>query len=251
MLFFKRILSVGRKRKDNDRRGASRYDLNARFPVKSILNIMGRDDHGQLLKAKGGAGMDWRGKLINLSTTGARIQLPTTALALRDDPCQLKIDIQGYRLVIPGKIANVIERPDHIMFGITFDLGAAAINAAYGQLLDLVALGSSLKLTQPRKSDASGYLLEQYEGDGSLLRVWRSLESEEVSAFEFVLRDSMVRGLAAQAGVECLNGTDVATALAAKGPQAEEIHRLYQWVVCNLDPAIPDDVRNFLVAHAA
>ena len=68
------------------------------------------------------------------------------------------------------------------------------------QLLDVVALGSTLKLERAAKQpDASGYIVEVYAGNRpSRLTVWRHPADESVMAFEFVLKDNMVRAAAGQ-----------------------------------------------------
>ncbi|AOS44700.1 PilZ domain protein [Lacunisphaera limnophila] len=249
MLFFKKILESKKPEAPTDRRVAARYAVLPGFPLKTVLNIAGRDDLGELLK---GEGMDWTGKLINLSATGARVQMPRTMLAQRGDPCRLKLDMQGYELVVPGTIAHVTERRDSLVFGLTLNLAASGTAAAFRQLVELVALGSTLKQVKPLQPDESGYMAEQYAGEPeSRLIVWRQLAGREVAAFEFQLKDCVVRGLAGRAGLECFTGTEGATRRPASGVRGEEILRLYQWVVLNLAPELPTDVRTFLLQHAA
>lgn len=252
MLFFKRILDTRKPEAPSDRRGGSRFAVQAGFPVKAILNIAGRDELGQPLADKNKQGLDWTGRLIDLSSSGARIQVPRTVLAERGDSCRLKIDVQGYELVVPGKIAHVAERRDSLLFGLALDLEASQTQAAFRQLVELVALGSTLKQSKPLQPDASGYMVEEFTGEpSSRLVIWRRMVGREVAAFEFVLKDCVVRGLADREGLECFAGADAATARRASGAKGEEIQRLYQWVVLNLAPAVPADVRDFLQQHAA
>ena len=252
MLFFKRILDVKKTAAPSERRVAARYAVLPGFPLKTVLNIVGRDELGQPLTGRGGEGTDWTGRLINLSSTGARVQMPHTVLAQRGDACRLKLDMQGYVLVVPGTIAHVAERRDSLVFGLALDLEASLTAAAYGQLVELVALGSTLKLVKPLQPDASGYLVEQYEGEpSSRLVIWRQMVGREVAAFEFQMKDCVVRGLAGREGLECFTGTSTTGVKAATGAKGEEILRLYQWVVLNLAPAVPADVRDFLQSHTA
>jgi hypothetical protein len=253
MLFFKRILDVRKTSGDTiNRRAASRFVVNPGFPVVAVLNIAGRDEFGRpLSKAKRGEGWDSPVQLINLSTTGARVQVPLTVKAQRDDFCRLKLDVQGYQLIVPGRIAHVAADGGSHVFGLVLDLGAANTAAGYRQLIDLVALGSSLILTKASQPDDSGYNVEEYTGEpASRLSIWRSLASGDVIAFEFQLKDCLVRGHDGSTGVECFTGTDAKTAQPAKTEQAEEIKRLFQWVVLNLAPAVPADVREFLQSRA-
>lgn len=252
MLFFKRILDVKKSDTPSERRGGSRYAVLPGFPIKTVLNLVGRDELGQPLPSRDGEGLDWTGRLLNLSATGARVQMPRTVLVERGDACSLKVDVQGYLLAVPGRIAHVAERADSLVFGLALDLAASRTAAAYRQLVELVALGSTLRVLRPLQADNSGYLVEEYAGEpASRLLVWRQMVGREVAAFEFQLKDCLVRGLAGRDGVECFPGTEAAGARPATGAKAEEIRRLYQWVVLNLAPAVPADVREFLQRHAA
>jgi hypothetical protein len=253
MLFFKRILDV--KKSDtapSERRGNERYAVLPDFPVKTVINIISRDDFGQPIKTRNGEGTDWTGRLINLSSAGARVQLPRTISALRGDPCLLKIDVQGFELSVPGKVAHVAERRDSFVFGLALNLEASPAQLAFRQLVELVALGATLKQVRPPQPDASGYVVEQYAGDpASRLTIWRHLVGREVAAFEFQLKDCAVRGVAGRDGIECFASVDTAHSAPVKGAREDEIQRLYQWVVLNLAAAVPADVREFLQRHAA
>ncbi|MFZ5495964.1 MAG: PilZ domain-containing protein [Verrucomicrobiota bacterium] len=249
MLFFKRILDVKNSKASSERRGGSRYVVQPGFPVKTALNITSRDEFGEPIPAQS---MDWVSRLVDLSAAGARVQVPRTVVAQRGDACRLKIDVQGYLLEVPAAIAHVADRRDSFLFGLALDLGASRTQAAFRQLVELVALGSTLKQLRPLQPDASGYLVEEYTGEpSSRLVIWRQLVGREVAAFEFQLKDCLVRGLSGRDGVECFPGTEAAGARRATGAKGEEIRRLYQWVVLNLAPAVPADVRDFLQRHAA
>ena len=252
MLFFKRILDVSKTpAKTINRREASRFVVNPEFPVQAVLNLVSRDEFGQLPKAGRNEGQDRPVQLVNLSTTGARLQVPLEVKAKRGDFCRLKIDVQGYQLVVPGHIAHVAREEGHHVYGLVLDLGAANTSAGYRQLIELVALGSSLAQTKAPLLDGTGYQLEEYAGEpASCLSIWRSLAGGAVIAFQFQLKDCLVRGHDGSTGLESFTGTDAKTARPAKAEQGEEIKRLFQWVVLNLAPAVPTEVQDFLKNHA-
>lgn len=124
MLFFKRILGTQKEDAPPERRGGQRHAIAPRFPMKTTFNTVGRDEMGNLLKSKDGLGMDWGGVLINLSGSGARMQVPSTVHAQRGDPCHMKFDLEGYVLTVPGQIAHISERHDSFIYGIKLDVGA-------------------------------------------------------------------------------------------------------------------------------
>ena len=121
MLFFKRILGAQKEDAPPERRGGQRHAIAPRFPMKTTFNTVGRDEMGNLLKSKDGLGMDWGGVLINLSGSGARMQVPSTVHAQRGDPCHMKFDLEGYVLTVPGQIAHISERHDSFIYGIKLD----------------------------------------------------------------------------------------------------------------------------------
>ncbi len=254
MKFFKRILNFSDAGTvPNEKRSRQRYAPNEQFPLKAVLNLTGRDETGaELQNRHGGLGWDWSGRLVNFSDHGARMQLPASVSAMRGDSCHLKLALEGYKLVIPGRIANLSEQRDSVVYGLTLDIKDESTQLAYRQLIELVALGATLKPSaKAAKRDQSGYLVEQYTGaTRSRLKVWRDQADKAVAAFEFMLQDCLVR--AAQGHrVEYLVGTDAAEARQASGSKSTEIHRLFHWVVPNLAPAVPADVREFLQRYAA
>ncbi len=254
MQFFKRILKFkDAEAAPSERRSGQRFAPNVKFPLKTVLNVAGRDDTGAVLQNSRGGGWDWGGRLVNFSDTGARVQLPSSVVAARGDPCLLKLSLGGYALKLPSRIANVREQDGSILFGLTLDSADEGTRRAYRQLLELVALGANLKpVKSSSKPDQSGRLVEHYEGDtsGARLSVWRDQDSRAVTAFSFRLKDCSVRGTAGS-GLEYLIGPGPDQACPAPPSQTAEIHRLFQWVVPNLAPAVPADVRKFLQAYAA
>jgi hypothetical protein len=251
MLFFKKILGTSKDDAPAERRGGERYAITSRFPMKTTFNTVGRDEIGNLLK--NGEGRDWSGVLINLSISGARMQVPSTVHAHKGDACKLKFDLEGYVLVVPGEIAHITHRHDSFLYGMKIHLTDDENSQAYRQLIDLVALGAMLKPAKPTQPDEeSGYLVEQYLGEESCrLDVWRAHAGRSVVAFDFRLRTYRVRGLSDRANLEYFFESDEAgTAVPAPAAQAAEIQRLFHWVVPNIGPTVPEDVRNFLQKFA-
>ncbi len=243
MQFFKRILKAPEPEVKGiareERRSAQRLVINPEFPLKTTLSFTDGDDTRQR--------RDWKGRLINCSAVGARIQLGPAALAVRGDYCDLKLSLEGFKLVLPCHITNIRVERDGIHFGLKHDIDNAVTQNAYRQLLEIVALGATLKpkFKNP-KPDESGFLVEQYASNWqSRLTVWRDKSDKEMTAFEFLLKDCLVRA-AREQGLQYLNGTDAATARPATEVKAAEIHRLFRWVTANLPASVPADVREFL-----
>jgi len=254
MLLFKRILAFGKDETPSDRRLGLRYCISPRFPLKAVLNLVRRDDEGHLLPSSDGQGRDWSGRLINISRSGARIQLPRAICVQPGDRCRLKLDLEGHPLELPGCIAHVIERRDSVVYGLVLDTVEADGRAAYDQFIELIALGATLKPSRPAQPHNEHYLIEQYEGEpgaGARLDIWRRTDDRDVAAFEFWLRDYRVRGLAGRSMLEYLPASEADSACPMPPEQSAEVHRLFHWVVPNLQTAVAADVREFLRNYAA
>jgi hypothetical protein len=246
MLFFKRILQEpaesGRAIVRKERRSDRRLAIGLEFPLHAVLCF---DRHGGTVAPMSPRGWDWPGRLLNCSEVGARILLGPGALAAHGDFCDLRLDLEGFRLTVPTRITNTRVERDGIHFGLKHDIERAAVAIAYRQLLEIVALGATLKLhSRTTKPDDSGYLMEQYAGGRqSRLTVWREKSDRKVTAFEFLLKDCLVRAAKGQP-VEYLTNARPATPA-----KTVEIKRLFGWVMPNLAPTVPDDVRDFLRSY--
>ena len=254
MTFFKRILKepepVATEAPRIERRSVPRFVVSSQFPLKAVVSFVGRDESGAPM-SNTRHGWNWKGRLIECSELGARMQLGPGIRAEPAENCDLKLSIQTYEINVPCHIANLSETPEGMVLGLVHDLSDAAIRRDYLQLLEVVALGSTLTL-QPKAAqpDASGYLVEIYASTrASRLTVWRHPADASVAAFEFQLQDSLVRAAAGH-GAEFLADVAGTGSRPASSDQCLEIGRLFTWVVPNLAPAVPEDVRVFLQYYA-
>lgn len=251
MLLFKRILEATTGSRSRDKRRAQRYVVSPAFPLRAVLSLCGRDTFGNPLKASDNKGWDWKGHLVNFSSTGARVELPPAALAARGDECNLKLSIDGYQLVIPSRVAHLKEHRDHVVFGLELNLTESETRLAYRQLIDLVTLGASLKCTQEAQLDPSGYLVEHYgEGEEATLKVWREAHQHLIAAFELRVRQYYFRGTAKSRKLNFFYGENVESLKSVPVNRHNELQRLFDWLTPNLAKDVPADVVAFLKHHA-
>jgi hypothetical protein len=260
MLFFKRILKEETPAAPAvpaevaapavERRGEQRYGISADFPLKAVLSFVGRDDTGAPM-SNTRHGWNWKGRLIDCSEEGARLQLGPGIRTETGEPCDLKLSVQDFELCVPCQVINLTEHPDGMVLGLKHVIADAETLASYRQLLDVVALASTLKLqSKASQPDASGYLVEVYGGTRpSRLTVWRYPGKGGIAAFELLLKDNLVRAAAGQR-VEFLADIDGTGSQPASSEKCVEIGRLFQWVVPNLPPELPAEVRAFLRHYA-
>lgn len=251
MLFFKRILKESKPAANAgpvvERRSTKRYAINPHFPIKAVLSFVPRDDTGAPI-SHSRHGWNWKSTLVDCSEQGARLRMESTLKVEARDLCDLILQIDDFELTLPCHIANIAESAEGVMFGLKHDIMDDATRVGYGQLLEILALGSTLRLhSKTTEPDKSGYLVEHYTSNRpARLSLWRHPANEAVAAFEFQLKDNLVRAAAGQ-GLQYLVGTPARTAQAA---QAMEIQRLFNWVLPNLAAAVPEDVREFLQHYA-
>jgi hypothetical protein len=251
MQFFHDILQPSAEGARPERRGARRLSIHADFPLRTALSFIGRDEHGQPLGTKRAA-WHWKGRLINCSERGARLQLAPSVRPVDDEECDLQLNLDGFALSVPGRITNLQEEADGVVCGLKLAPADEETAAGFRQFLEIVALGGALK---PRPKAApvagSGYVAEHYTSDWqSRLSVWRYPKGGEIAAFEFVLKDCLVRWAHGQK-IEYFNGAEAGITSALSFNRSWEIRRLFQWVVPNLAPAVADDVRAHLRAAAS
>ena len=257
MLFFKRILKEPEKAPapasapaapQVERRSTKRYAVNPRFPLKAVLSFVGRDDTGVPM-SNSRHGWNWKGRLLDCSEHGSRIQMGPVFKVEARDQCDLMLTVDDFELTVPCHIRNIREHADGVIFGLKHDIEDKKTLAAYDQFLEVLALGSTLKLQdKAKKPDETGWLVERYASDRpSCLTIWLHPANGAVAAFAFQLKDNLVRATYGNR-LEYRTGPEARAATAAK---ALEIQRLFNWVLPNLANAVPEDVREFLKHYAA
>ena len=254
MSFFKRILKepepVATEVQRIERRSVPRFAISPQFPLKAVLSFVARDESGAPM-SNTRHGWNWKGRLVECSELGARMQLGPGIRAEPAENCDPKLSVQAHEITVPCHIANITDQPEGLVLGLVHDLSDPAVRHDYMQLLEVVALGSTLRLQHKTdKPDTSGYLVEVYAGTRpSRLTVWRHPADESVAAFEFQLQNNVVRAAAGR-GAEFLADVAGTGSQPASNDQCLEIGRLFTWVVPNLAPAVPEDVRAFLQHYA-
>lgn len=251
MLFFKRILSAATgNRASREKRRTNRYEINPAFPLRAVLSLTGRDNFGNPLKAADDKAWDWKGQLVNFSSTGARLALPPAALAARGDECLLKLSLDRYQLAIPSRVAHLKEHRDHMVFGLELNLTVSETRQAYRQLVELVSLGASLKLVKSGRVDETGYLVEQYGSkEEAMLTVWRDPDQQTVTAFELKVREFHIRGTSKSRSLKYFYADDAHELKPVASTMHPEMQRLFRWIVPNVSSEVPADVQDFLKLH--
>jgi PilZ domain len=262
VLLFKRILNFKPEAVEaSDNRQAQRFTVGHPFPFKAIVTLIGHDNDGQPIYDDR-KGQEWAGRLTNISATGASIHLHAAAAGHRGEPCHFKLTLDEYLLEFPGTIAHFRSYPQYTSCGFSFDFPDFETQKAYLQLLEPVAIGSSLLAVDQTKvkQDTAGLLKEQYKGtNDASLTVWRQPPASEIYSFDYRMNEYGVRWSEGMTEVEAyglskLNLAGKKTAspfIHLTESELEEVHWLFCLAVPNLAKAVPLDIRKFLTTLVA
>jgi hypothetical protein len=260
VLLFKRILNFsGLGGWANDKRKAQRYAVGHPFPFKTVLTLIGQDGEGRTVQDDQ-EGVDWAGRLVNLSASGAGIQLHSAAPGSRGGRCRLKFSHADYLLTIPGTIAYSRAYPQYMLCGFSFTFSDFETRRAYLQLLEPVSIAASLAPVDAKKvkQDAEGLHKEQYKSPtAASLTVWRHTRGGPVHKFDFCMNDYGVHWLERTDGVEsygvppgAVNRSAPTSFVKLTETQQNEVRRLFRLAVPNLSKAVPSDLRKLLARLA-
>ena len=261
VLLFKRILDF-QKREGGmlDKRGAKRYPVGLKYPLKAKITLMAHDGEGRAVAAAKKAPMDWGGQLVNLSTSGANIRLHPAAVAAPGEPCMIKLELDNVLYEVDAEVANYRINAQYVNCGIGLKFPDNYSRKAYQQLMEPIVIGSTFtESTAKVKQDLPGLIKEEYHGESeSVLGIWRD-SAKAPKLFELLVHDYYVRGNTEMPGLK-VGYRDGATAgksvsrpafpVAMSADHQREVTRLYQYIVQNLGKGIPADGRKFLEMFA-
>ncbi len=256
VLLFKSILKFKKEGGLSDKRGAKRYPIGPKFPLKAKVTLLGHDGEGRPLPPGHASSMDWGGQLSNLSGTGASIKLHPAAVANKGEDCRLKLELDDKLFEIDGVIVQFWSNQQFATCGIMLKFPNFQSQKAYLQLLEPLAIGCGLEAVERVKQDTKGLIKEQYLGeDETVFSVWRSEDSKAIEHFEMLMLDYCVRGSAQTPGLQIgyRDGAKVGRKVANPAMpinlgagQMAEVRQLFEWVVHNFSKAVPADVRAFV-----
>lgn len=231
MLFFKRIFASAEDAEKKEQRLSSRYVVGEKFPVKVMLRLDAQRREVRLL---------------DVSCGGASVALPPSHTLRKGQTGQITLTLSEDAVTLPCRVANVRQVRGQPACGLEFEFPDSSKQEAYLQLVEPVALASSLAFVNPAKLEQSvpGLRLEQYDGTPpTRLRIWRSATSKEITAFEFQLADYLVRW---SQGMEEMELARAGSNRSLSEAQRHELIWLFYLTVPNLDKRIAPDVREFL-----
>ncbi len=245
MLLFKKILNFKGSGGLGDKRGATRYAVGAKFPLKAKVTMVGRDGEGNVLKADDNRAMDWGGQLVNMSVGGVSLRLHPAAMGERGENCRLKLELDHRLFEIDGTVAHFWSGPQHATVGIALAFPDSHTQKAFRQLVEPVALGSALGPVEKVVQDVEGLAKEQYAADEEIvLSIWRENQGRTIQHFELITHGYYIRGSAQSPTLQI--GAMAGTKGGLTPTQKNEVRELFQLITPNIPKAVPSDARGFL-----
>jgi len=262
VLLFKRILDFQKTEGGvRDKRGAKRYPVGAKFPLKAKITLNARDGEGKPVPPTKSLPMDWGGQLLNLSSSGLSIRLHPAAIAANGEACVVKLELDNKLFEIDAAVANYRTNQQYVSCGVVLKFPNAYSEKAYRQLMEPVVIGSTLEPATGRvKQDLPGLNKEQYSGESdTLLSIWRDGSGKNPKLFELLVHDYCVRGNTEMPGLKISfrEGAKVgrrvsrpAVPVPISSDHQVEVRQLFQFVVQNLGKGVPSELRKFLELFA-
>jgi len=232
-----------------DRRKKPRYAISPNFPLKAVLALPGEND---------GAWRDWPATLVDLSVTGAHVQVSMAAVAFPESQCRLKLSLGTFKVEIPGTVAHYVCSSRLAVGGVQLYFHDPGVEKAYQRVLDAVIIGASLAPAEASQEYSVRYK-EEYSGKPSArLTVWREKAGDPVSGFDFRMNRYGVEAERDPGGDPSARlvlkfklsaaGESAGSGSARPLPpaQEQEARWLFRLAATNLSTAVAADVRKLL-----
>ena len=248
MLLFRRIFNFEKaKVAQMEQRLNHRHTPGAGFPLQAWLLAGGRE---------------WPAKVRDLSGNGIGLLVDPAAQPADGLPVKVRLAVRDFQQELSAKIVQVRPGSPLVFCGIGLVFDDFPAQKAYLQLLQPVAIGQSLKPVPGERviQNEPRFIKHVFRGEeGSVLTVWLEKSfGTPLHSFEFEMQEYFCRAEAATGRLEAYT---LETADTHKGKMSNpvfdttgelhaEIRQLFRWILPNLSPAVPDDVRACLQRFA-
>ncbi len=249
MLIFRRIFNFEKAKVEQlEKRLNQRYSTGPAFPLRATVRHAGRD---------------YSTKIQDISSNGVGVLVGRDTTLSAGHHLRLDLTLAQHRLEIEARIAHLQPREDGVYLGLGLVFGEFQLQKTYLQLLQPVVIGQSLQLMAPDRviQDEPQFIKQVYVGEtDSLLTVrldqapGHPMHSFEFRMLDYFCRGGTRKGTADPYALESMdaNGLKLSQPVfESSGGTHDEILQLFRWILPNLSPAVPADVRAFLQRFTA
>ncbi len=249
MLIFRRIFNFEKEKVAQiEQRLNHRYLPGADFPLQAVLRL-DRHDH--------------RGVVQNISGGGVGLLVARETAVNAEQSIRVHFQLDRRQLDLPARLIRAEPAAEGIYCGLGLDLADFMRHKAFLQLLQPIVIGQTLQRVAPERviQNEPQFIKQIYRGEfNSVLTVWRAMTpGSPIHSFEFRMHDYFCRARTEARVLEAYTlesaeshkGKLTNPVFDATGGLQDEIRQLFRWIVPNLSPAVPDDVRALLGDFAA
>lgn len=251
MLLFRRIFNFEKAQvaRMTEQRLNRRYTPGATFPLQAMLQLAGRN---------------WPARVPNLSGNGIGLLLADReARAAVDQDGRVLLTLGDHRLELDGRIAHAAPHDGGLYCGVGLKFGDFLGQKAYLQLLQPVVIGQSLRPVPAGvvMQNEPQFIKQVFHSDtDAMLTAWLDKSpGTPLHSFEFQMHDYFCRADMRSGVLEAYRreatdshkGKLTNPVFDTSGGLNEELRRMFRWILPNLSPEVPDDVRALLQRFAA
>lgn len=221
----------------------NRYTPGAAFPLQAWL-VTGSNE--------------WSAQVRDISGNGIALLVDAAARPAAGTPARVRLAVGDYQQAIPARIIQVRESGRSSLCGIGLQFEDFPALKSYLQLLQPIAIGQSLQPVAAERvvQNEPQFTKLIFRGEeGSVLTVWlQKTAGTPLHSFEFEMQDYFCRAVAGAGQLEAYTleadnshkGKFKTPVRDSSGELEAEIRQLFRWILPNLAPSVPQDVRGFL-----
>ncbi len=234
----------------DDKRKSKRYTLSGDFPFRTKLTLFQNGG----VKTSDAKGKDWSVTPVNLSATGASLQLSLAVVAYQREACRMKFSLGTFLLEIPATIAHFRCGSQFSLCGIVFNFTNAETQRSYLQLLESVSLGSSLTPVDAVQDTPDRHKEQFGDNPTAALSIWRDAPTGSITSFDLRMHNYVVRWIEGSPELDVSGLGEISPAeqrhsfpdlVSLSEAQHDEVRRLFSLTVLNMPKSMPEDVRKF------
>ncbi|AOS46326.1 hypothetical protein Verru16b_03427 [Lacunisphaera limnophila] len=248
MLLFRRIFNFEKAKVDKmEQRLNQRYTPGAAFPLQAWLVTGGRE---------------WPARVLDLSGNGLGLLVEAAAKPEAGLPARVRVAMGHHQQVLETKLVQVRPEPKGLYCGLGLVFREFPGQKIWLQLIQPIAIGQSLRAVPAERvvQNEPQFIKQVFRGDEqSMLTVWLEKSfGTPLHSFEFEMQGYFCRADAQSGTLEAYTleegdshkGKISNPVFDSSGDLKAEIRQLFRWILPNLSPAVPDDVRAFLQRFA-
>ncbi len=231
-----------------DERLEQRYTPGAAFPLQVWLLLNGKE---------------WPAKVADISRNGIGLIVDAAAQPAERLAVRVKLSVGSHQQVISAGLRHVRPNSKGVYCGIGMNFDNFIVQKIYLQLLQPITIGQSLQPVPPDLviQNEPQLIKQVFRGeDQAVLTVWLGkTPGTPVHSFEFQMHDYFCRADDAVGVLEAytreatdsFKGKLSNPVFDTSGGLHAEIRQLFRWILPNLSPSLPDEVRMFLQRFAS